>query len=240
MMVGSFLALSIQRSTVCFFGNSRTRLRLLASRIFSTKCSGLRNLSSLTVLTPTARSSSEYSQPMPLTRMRSAAVTQPRMRSELVPVISASLSRCFGVLAERRSPMVVRIPSDLRIAAVSGPMPRMSVIGYAIGASPAPRSNGLQKAGDGRRGEHIKLRGGMSADVAADSLYLPHAQPRRHHAHARAHCAAHGSPQQGFDCCEPAESGGALCDSSSMTRKSEMIPTVFSAAIAIYSEIGDK
>src|SRR5579864_1260971 len=212
MMVGSFLALSIQRSTVCFFGNSRTRLRLLASRIFSTKCSGLRNLSSLTVLTPTARSSSEYSQPMPLTRMRSAAVTQPRMRSELVPVISASLSRCFGVLAERKSPMVVRIPSDLRIAAVSGPMPRMSVIGYAIGASPSPRSNGLQKAGDGRRGDRVSadLHAGISADVAAHSLYLPHAQPRRHHAHARAHCSAgavgivaHGLAQQGFGSCEP-------------------------------------
>jgi len=35
----SFLALSIQRSTVRFFGNRRTRLRLLASRIRSTRCS---------------------------------------------------------------------------------------------------------------------------------------------------------------------------------------------------------
>src|SRR5258708_18039654 len=198
MMVGSFLALSIQRSTVCFFGNGRTRLRLLASRIFSTKCSGLRNLSSLTVLTPTARSSSEYSQPTPLTRMRSAAVTQPRMRSELVRVISASFSRCCGVLAERNSPIVVRIPSDLRIAAVSGPMPRMSVIGYAINASPlgAPLSQNL------------------SPDVAADAWYPPHSQHRRHHAHSRAHhtppaqaagIIAGGQPQQDFGPSEPGQ-----------------------------------
>jgi hypothetical protein len=33
----------------------------------------------------------------------------------------------------------VRIPSDLRSAAVSGPMPRMSVIGYAIDAPSARR-----------------------------------------------------------------------------------------------------
>src|SRR5580658_4255279 len=205
MMVGSFLALSIQRSTVCFFGNNRTRLRLLASRILSTRCSGLRNLSSLTVLTPTARSSSEYSQPTPLTRMRSAAVTQPRMRSELVWVISASFSRCFGVLAERKSPMVVRIPSDLRSAAVSGPMPRMSVIGYAIDASPlgAPL-NELPKAGDGNNGLVDRFGADLPAgisqnlsldfvshDFAADPLYLPHAQPRRHRAHARAYHFAH-------------------------------------------------
>src|ERR1700675_720237 len=189
MMVGSFLALSIQRSTVCFFGNSRTRLRLLASRIFSTRCLGLRNLASLTVLTPRARNSAEYSQPTPLTRMRSAAVTQPRMRSELVRVISASFSRCFGVLAERRSPIVVRIPSDLRSAAVSGPMPRMSVIGYAVDASPlgAPLRE-LRKAGDRNDGLVDRfgadLPAGIGKDYAVDALYLPHAQPRHHHAHA--------------------------------------------------------
>src|SRR5580700_6997661 len=195
MMVGSFLALSIQRSTVCFFGSRRTRLRLLASRILSTRCSGLRNFSSLTVLTPTARNSSEYSHPTPLTRMRSAAVTQPRMRSELVRVISASLSRCFGVLAERRSPMVVRIPSDLRIAAVSGPMPRMSVIGYAIAASPLGAAlHELRKAGERNNGLVDRfgadLLAGKAEHVAADALYLPHVQPR-HHAHARAYHFAH-------------------------------------------------
>src|SRR5580658_655486 len=194
MMVGSFLALSIQRSTVCFFGNNRTRLRLLASRILSTRCSGLRNLSSLTVLTPTARSSSEYSQPTPLTRMRSAAVTQPRMRSELVRVISASFSRCFGVLAERKSPMVVRIPSDLRSAAVSGPMPRMSVIGYAIDASPlgAPLDE-LRKADERNNGLVDRLSADLLAgdNVAADDLYLLHAQPHPHRAHVRACHFAH-------------------------------------------------
>jgi hypothetical protein len=91
--------------------------------------------------------------------------------------------------------MVVRIPSDLRIAAVSGPMPRMSVIGYAIGASPlgAPLHE-LRKAGDRNNGPIDRfgadLLAGNAEDVATDAQYLPHAQSR-HHAHARAYHFAH-------------------------------------------------
>src|SRR4029077_20463412 len=89
----------------------------------------------------------------------------------------------------RKSPMVVRIPSDLRIAAVSGPMPRMSVIGYAIAASPAARGK-----------------------LAAPKRRLHRAWPRA----------------DAFVC-------WFFHD-----RKSKMIPTAFSAASAIYCEIGDQ
>ena len=93
---------------------------------------------------------------------------------------------------------------------MSGPMPRMSVIGYAIAASPlgAPL-NELPKAGDGTNGLVDRFGADLAAgisqnlsqdfvsqdfvshDTAADALYPPHAQPRRHHAHARAYRFAH-------------------------------------------------
>src|SRR5208282_1643891 len=141
MTWGSFLALSIQRVTVLSEGNSRTSLRLvLVAAKAWTSLRGLRNLSSLTVLTPAARKSSEYSHPTPLTRMRSAAVTQSRTCFSSVPIFAAILSRCFGVLPDRSKLTVVRIPSDLRITAVSAPMARILVMGYAIGTSPQSRN----------------------------------------------------------------------------------------------------
>ena len=91
--------------------------------------------------------------------------------------------------------MVVRIPSDLRIAAVSGPMPRMSVIGYAIAAPLDAPLHELRKAGERNNGPVDRfgadLLAGKAERVAADDLYLPHAQPRRYHAHARAYHFAH-------------------------------------------------
>src|SRR5271163_436878 len=156
MTGGSFLASSIQRVTVFTDGRTRTNLRLaLASDMASASFSGLRKRSSLTVRTPATRNSSEYSQPMPLTRMRSAAVTQSRTFFSGAPVFTAIFNRCFGVLARCNKETVVLIPSDFRIAATSVPIPWMSVMGYPIDAPSAQyrhdnpfNSNKLGQTGD--------------------------------------------------------------------------------------------
>jgi len=68
--------------------------------------------------------------------MRSAAVTQPRMRSELVPVTSASLSRCFGRLGRAQEPDGGANP--FRLEERCRVRPDASDVGdrYAIDASP--------------------------------------------------------------------------------------------------------
>jgi hypothetical protein len=149
--------------------------------------------------------------------------------------------------------MVVRIPSDLRIAAVSGPMPRMSVIGYAIAASPlgAPLDE-LRKAGERNNGLVDRFGADLLADkaddVAADALYLLHAQPHRHHGHARAYHFAHfetagliaAATRNKASAPPSLAKSGRTCLLVLPSGSSKLIPTACSAASAIYSEIGDK
>src|ERR1700691_3152649 len=116
MTGGNFLASSIQRMTVFTDGRTRTSLRLaLVSDIEAASFSGLRKAISLTVRTPKTRNSSEYSQPTPLTRMRSAAVTQSSTFFSGAPVFTAIFKRCFDLLAIGYVPMGVGILSAFRI-----------------------------------------------------------------------------------------------------------------------------
>jgi hypothetical protein len=85
-------------------------------------------------------------------------------------------------------------------------MPRMSVIGYAIDASPSARR------------------------YAPITSLIPK-PPALSLAACRSKASARASR---------AKSGRTLSDVPSMTRKSKMIPTAFSAAGAIHSEIGDQ
>ncbi len=178
MMVGSFLALSIQRSTVCFFGNSRTRLRLLASRILSTRCCGLRNLSSLTVLTPTARNSSEYSQPTPFDPHAVGGGDPAENALGIGAGHFGNLQPLFRRLGRAQKPDGGANP--LRLEDRGRVRPDAPNVGDRIRHRCLPLGaplHQLRKASERNNGlvDHFRanLPAGTGEDFAADALYLP-------------------------------------------------------------------
>src|SRR3984957_6377327 len=137
-------------------GRKRTSLRfLLASLIALARLTGLRYLSSLIVSTPTAFNRQEYSFPIPLIRMRSAAFAHPRMRALSKPVLAASRLRPFGVLAASSSRSVVRIPNDFSFLSSSASRPSIWLMGYGITFSSLPCR---WPAPSGASIEHAKAR----------------------------------------------------------------------------------
>src|SRR5262249_57598099 len=121
---GHVLGVSIPRCRLLPYGKSRTSLRLrLASAIALARLDGFRYLSSLTVSTPAACSSSAYSFRTPLMRMRSAMLAQYRSRFSSYPVFAASVFRPLTVRAASSSRSDDRIPADLRTPPTSPPIP---------------------------------------------------------------------------------------------------------------------
>src|SRR5215472_9419151 len=198
IFTGSFLAWSIQRSTVCFEGSTRTSFRIaLASAIAWASRAGLRYRSSFKVTTPAASKSSAYSCPIPLMRMRSMRLATRSSCSWSIAVFSASIRRPLRLLAISSNFAVVRIPIFFISIAKLGPRPSSSEIEEGM-ITPKPSwhvSDELAEAGNGvyDRVDIVIacLVAGIRDQLARNAFNLAHVQPCRHQPTADAHNSAH-------------------------------------------------